>query len=175
MREVLSLLCGFKDYSLTSAIYDLRSVKTGANPFGSKRRSQTKAFHLCSTHLIFHQNTSILHPLLSQFPPHFLASFAQSRLFPNRQGGTQSLLPRNGVLVITAQLDELPEEYRCHVPSSTSTVKLCPKWFRKLHNAQGKFQPQDSLSLVSYHFMAFWIYLLPLSFLKGFKTMYNDP
>lgn len=89
--------------------------------------------------------------------------------------GAQSLLPRNGVLVITAQLDELPEEYRCHVPSSTSTVKLCPKWFRKLHNAPGKFQPQDSLSLVSYHFMAFWIYLLPLSFLKGFKTMYNDP
>lgn len=67
LREVLSLLCGFKDYSLTSAIYDLKAVKTGPGPFGSKRRWHTKAFHLCSTYLIppptpLTQDTSLPQP-----------------------------------------------------------------------------------------------------------------
>ena len=52
MREFLSLLSTFKDYSLTPAIYDLRAVKPGPNPFGSEWWARTKAIHLRPTYLI---------------------------------------------------------------------------------------------------------------------------
>lgn len=123
-------MCTFKDYSLTSAICDLRSVKTGPQPFGSKGCTRTKGFHLGSRDVISHQNAFLwlsLHVRHSAWL--FLVSLGRLQPLPHRQVATILRSKYDGIIV-TALLQVCCWEPRCLVPPSRLTVTPWMKWSR---------------------------------------------
>lgn len=121
-------MCTFKDYSLTSAICDFRSVKTGPQPFGSEGCTRTKGFHLGSSDVISHQNAFLRLSLrVGHSARLFLVSFGQLQPLPHRQVATILLSKYDGIIV-TALSQVCCWEHRCLVPSSRLTVTLWMKW-----------------------------------------------